>query len=525
MRHKEILVVILIVAASSLVLEISSSELQQSSFFRSSSSSSSPSSSPHSAFVFAQSSDEPVLRYSDAIGNPVFNLPGFASEVVAEGLTLPTTMAFLSQNDILVLEKDKGTVMRVGDGVVQPQPLLDVNVATEVERCMCGIAISQNNETGKTYIFLYFTEAEGQDGGNPVANRVYRYEFVDGQLVNPKLLLDLPVLPGPRHNGGAIRIGPDNNVYVPIGDVDKTEGTNAQNNPENPADGTSGILRITQNGEPVQDPTTGGYVLGNTFPLNLYYAYGIRNSFGIDFDPVTGNLWDTENGAGYGDEINLVEPGFNSGWGQIVGIWERGGGDPREGESTIASVQPETLVELNGIGKYHPPKLTWLYTTGPTAIKFLNSENYGTDFENDMFVGDIHAGNLYHFKLNQDRTELVLAEPLNDKVADTEEESFSNQIVFATGFGGISDIEVSPYDGYLYVVSLGQGKIFRILPTGEGDTSAGGGALAPLPSPPSPPTAPSPATAAPPVADEENDENGDDGGDETQDENDEEQGQ
>jgi aldose sugar dehydrogenase len=318
MRHKEILVVILIVAASSLVLEISSSELQQSSFFRSSSSSSSPSSSPHSAFVFAQSSDEPVLRYSDAIGNPVFNLPGFASEVVAEGLTLPTTMAFLSQNDILVLEKDKGTVMRVGDGVVQPQPLLDVNVATEVERCMCGIAISQNNETGKTYIFLYFTEAEGQDGGNPVANRVYRYEFVDGQLVNPKLLLDLPVLPGPRHNGGAIRIGPDNNVYVPIGDVDKIEGTNAQNNPENPADGTSGILRITQNGEPVQDPTTGGYVLGNTFPLNLYYAYGIRNSFGIDFDPVTGNLWDTENGAGYGDEINLVEPGFNSGWGQGV---------------------------------------------------------------------------------------------------------------------------------------------------------------------------------------------------------------
>jgi glucose/arabinose dehydrogenase len=426
---------------------------------------------PLNTNAYAQS-DEPVLRYSNASGNPVINIPGFTTEVVTEGLQLPTSMAILGPNDILVLEKDKGTVLRIINGQAQSEPLIDINVANAVEECMCGIAISKNDFTAegvvnKTYVFIYYTESENQDGGNPIANRLYRYEFVDGQLINPKLLLDLPALSGPRHNGGAIRIGPDNNVYVPIGDVDKTEGTTyAQNNPENPADGTGGILRVTQNGELVQDPIIGDYVLGNTFPLNLYYAYGIRNSFGIDFDPVTGNLWDTENGAGYGDEINLVEPGFNSGWGQVVGIWERGGGDPREGESTIASAQPETLVELNGIGKYHPPKLTWLYTIGPTSIKFLDSDNYGTGFENDIFVGDIHNGNIYHFKLNLERTELVLAEPLNDKVADTDEESFSHEIVFATGFGGISDIEVSPYDGYMYVVSLGQGKIFRIVPGG-----------------------------------------------------------
>ena len=53
-----------------------------------------------------------------------------------------------------------------------------------------------------------------------------------------------------------------------------------------------------------------------------YYAYGIRNSFGMDFDPVTGNLWDTENGPSYGDEINLVEPGFNSGWQVVQGSLE-----------------------------------------------------------------------------------------------------------------------------------------------------------------------------------------------------------
>ena len=196
-----------------------------------------------------------MLRFSDEVGNPVFNYPGFSAEVVADGLSLPTTMAFLSQNDMLVLEKDKGTVMRVIDGQVQPQPLLDVSVATEVERCMCGIAISQNNETGKTYVFLYYTEAQGGDGGDPIGNRLYRYELDYGQsggatggsaaptsssspakLVNPKLLLDLPAVPGPRHNGGAIVIGPDNNLYIPIGDTDKITGgtTQTQNNDELP---------------------------------------------------------------------------------------------------------------------------------------------------------------------------------------------------------------------------------------------------------------------------------------------------
>jgi hypothetical protein len=50
-----------------------------------------------------------------------------------------------------------------------------------------------------------------------------------------------------------------------------------------------------------------------------YYAYGIRNSYGFDFDPVTGKLWDAENGEDVFDEINLVEPGFNSGWKSVMG--------------------------------------------------------------------------------------------------------------------------------------------------------------------------------------------------------------
>jgi glucose/arabinose dehydrogenase len=114
-------------------------------------------------------------------------------------------------------------------------------------------------------------------------------------------------------------LGPDNNVYIVIGQVGSHQGKAQNVGRGQGLDGTGGILRVTQGGQPVLNPPLGN----NTFPSNLYYAYGIRNSFGIDFDPVTGKLWDTENGPDFGDEINLVNPGFNSGWEQVQGIWTR----------------------------------------------------------------------------------------------------------------------------------------------------------------------------------------------------------
>jgi aldose sugar dehydrogenase len=384
-------------------------------------------------------------------------------EEVASGLELPTTMAFLGPGDILVLEKEKGTVQRIVDGQIQPEPLLDVNVAGAIERCMCGIAISKDIP-GHTYVFLYYTEAETADredmtdGKAPLGNRLYRYELVNDKLVNPKLLLDLPADPGPRHNGGKIIIGPDNNLYISIGDIDgsfKEEDTEtqAQNYPDGvEPDGRSGILRITQDGSPVLN----GAVIGDERPLNLYYAYGLRNSFGIDFDPVTGDLWDTENGPGNSDEINLVLPGFNSGWQQAMGL--------AADEEANDAFNPGNLVDFDGKGTYSDPELVWRNTAGPTAVVFLHSDRLGPQYQNDMFVGDVHNGRLYHFKLNEERTDLILPESLADtRVIETPDESGLDEIILGEGFGGITDLEVGP-DGYLYVVSIGQGKIFRIVP-------------------------------------------------------------
>lgn len=125
-----------------------------------------------------------------AIGDETTNIRDttLRVETVAEGLEFPTTMAFLGPEDFLVLEKEKGTVQRIKNGITLPEPVLDVNVGASQERCMCGIAVSTSTP-GHTYVFLYFTETESVDredineGNDPIGNRLYRYELVNDKLV------------------------------------------------------------------------------------------------------------------------------------------------------------------------------------------------------------------------------------------------------------------------------------------------------------------------------------------------------
>jgi glucose/arabinose dehydrogenase len=253
--------------------------------------------------------------------------PTLKFQPVATEFEFPTGMAFVGLNDILVIEKNTGNVIRIQNGIELDKPLLHVNIANMSERGLLGIAISQNssidnsNNSTIPYVFLFYTETENKSGGKILGNRLYRYDLIDNKLVNPKLLLDLPFLPGPSHDGGVLKIGPDGkSVYLVIGNLNfiqnQTYLTRAQNVKDGAMpDGRGGVLRVTFDGDVIGDKG----ILGNNNPLNKYYAYGLRNSFGIGFDPITGNLWDTENGQSTNDEINLVKPGFNSGWRVIQG--------------------------------------------------------------------------------------------------------------------------------------------------------------------------------------------------------------
>lgn len=416
-------------------------------------------------FLLGLAQDDSVVhavRANVSTSNPIVNDPELDVEMYFKGLRSPTSMIFLAPDDILVTQKNEGTVERIVNGTKILQPLITVPAASKDERGLLGLATSKDQNNKKTYVYLYYTE-EGTKKGEVLGNRIYKYELNENatKLLKPELLLDLPWEPGPGHNGGVLKIGPDNNIYVTIGDVMRTGHNESQlyetktqnlRDGKEP-DGRAGILRITQNGQHVGDG-----ILNSTYPLNLYYAYGIKNSFGIDFDPLTGNLWDTENGPTYGDEVNLVEPGFNSGWKQIQGVWKVNATLDKEG---FVPTNPEELVDFDNKGKYSTPEFTWGKSVAPTALKFIDTDKLGMEYSNDILVGDIKFGNIYHFNLSMDRKSLDLNEQLTDKVSNKEKE-ISN-VIFAHGFGGITDLEVGP-DGYLYVLVYDKedGRIYRI---------------------------------------------------------------
>jgi len=406
---------------------------------------------------------------------PSVNDPNLAVVKVTGGLKNPVGMAFVGPNDILVTEKNTGTVLRVFDGELQKNiPVLDVAVANQIERGLLGIAVSKHNDTGKTYVFLYYTESgDNRDGSDapginvdPLGNRLYRYEYKDGQLFNPVLLLDLTAIPvngRAEHNGGKVVIGPDNNVYVIVGEVGGHR-TITQNNATGPeANGLGGVLRITQDGKVVP----GDPIFGEDLPLSLYYGIGIRNSFGMGFDPVTGNLWDTENGPDTGDEINLIKPGFNGGWSLIQGY---------ANEDLLEHGFSDSDVVTLGDSEYSDPKFVWKTTVGPTALQFLNSGKLGKAYENNMFTGDINNGYLYRYTLSDDREDIEITnntyvgdfKALSDNEAD--EPAENQPLIFGQGFGGITDLKVGP-DGYLYVLGY-FGDIYKIMPKSEANALA-----------------------------------------------------
>jgi glucose/arabinose dehydrogenase len=379
-------------------------------------------------------------------------------EKVLSGLNLPTNIAFIDNNDFLILEKN-GTVQRAVNGNVSDKPLLKVNVSNGFFQGMLGIAIAQydknsSNTTATSSsnkpplsVFLFYTEDKGS-GNTPIGNRLYRYDLVNNKLINPKLLLDLPAIPDSWGNGGAITIGPDNYIYVTMGSAGSDNFTpqsmtlNYRNSTI--VDGRAGILRITQDGQPVDQE-----ILGDTYPLNLYYAYGMENSYGIAFDPITNNLWDVENDGSFNDEVNIVKPGFNSGYGMISGL------------SVESPAVPSALVNFSGKGIYKDPEFVWVKKPVATGIKFLTSDKLGKQYQNDLFIGGFQDGRIYNFSLNADRTHLALPQSLSSGSLASSDLPIADPIIFGEGFGGISNLAVGP-DGYLYVVSIGTGDIYRI---------------------------------------------------------------
>lgn len=415
---------------------------------------------------------------------------GLRIELVEDGFNFPTTMEFLGPDDFLILEKDTGLVKRVSNGKIIEKPLLQIEVSKKDERGLLGVAISERktsdpasdtlvNDIDITHnVFLYTVQCEGKGTSQNCENRIYRYELDNRNnlLINPKMLLAIPSFPEASHVGGIVKVGPDGNLYLTVGNFQRTvpltvyESKSQNYEAGHDFDGRGGILRITQDGEPVNEG-----ILGSEYPLNLYYAYGIRNSFGMDFDPLTGKLWDTENGPTFGDEINLVEPGFNSGAEKIFGIWKKNEMGDRvkldassKSYETVDSERPSDLLYV-GKAHYSAPEFVWGKTVAPTGLIFYQSTSLGNEYENDMFVATVDGGRIFHFDLNDQRDALLLDGTLSDRIAKDKKEF--QDILFADGFSYITDIKVDPGSGHMYIVSGSKvskteklGAVYKVVP-------------------------------------------------------------
>lgn len=460
------------------------------------------------------------LAQSPGTGSPMMLDSTLTVTPLITGLNEPTGIAFLGPNDFLVIEKSPrsgsadANILRVTNGMASTVLQLPVNSA--VERGLLGIALHPNFPT-TPYIYLYWT-CRGAEAGDHcdaaagtatdvskvplLGNRVDRFIWTGTTLTFDRNLIALRSYQADEgqslrgnHNGGKIVFGPDGKLYILIGDNgrrgnlqnvqfgtfsdgihdDQFGGPDPDNNHL-----TGVILRLNDDGTtPADNPFfAAGANVGGEDGANIQriYAYGLRNSFGMAFDPISGNLWDEENGDDSFDEINLIPPGANNGWVQIMGPAIRIG-DFKSIETspayfglqqirwspTLIADSPDVamgnLFLLDG-AFYNDPRFSWKYALAPSPIGFAGAA-LGS-FAGDLFVGAartfLEGGYLFHFKLTQDRSDLDLTQDvrLADRVADNTDKfdiTESESLLIGRDFGITTDIETGP-DGNLFVVSL-----------------------------------------------------------------------
>jgi aldose sugar dehydrogenase len=450
--------------------------------------------------------------------------PDLAVQTAASGLDQPVSMAFIGEDDMLVLEKASGQVERVVDGEVQGV-VLDLAVNSASERGLLGIAVHPKFRKNG-WVYLFWSESTtGADSDDLedvplLGNRIDRFEWNGEALEFNRHILrfrsfqadeDQP-LRG-NHNGGVLRFGPDGKLYAIVGDtgrrgqlqnlVDGPFGPGIADDqfggpePDN-AHRTGVIVRLNDDGStPRDNPFFGaGRAMGGEVGANVQrlFAYGLRNSFGMAFDPRSGDLWEEENGDDSFSELNRVEPGMNSGWVQIMGPASRVGQfkaietDPTAPQpltpagyfglqqirwlpTNIADTPEQALSRLFMLpgAEFSDPELSWKFEVGPGGLGFLDSRELGREYSRDLFMGGsrdlLEGGHLFRFELTGNRRAVDVDDPrLEDGVADNVnkwEITESESLLFGTNFGVGTDIQTGP-DGHLYVVSLSHGAVYEI---------------------------------------------------------------
>ena len=484
---------------------------------------------------------------------PMMTDPNLHVTTVITGLDQPTSMAFLGPGEFLVLEKATGKVRHVVNGAFAGTAL-DLPVNSASERGLLGIAL-QPDFAQSHGVYLYWTQSStGADSTDlaqvpPLGNRVDRYIWNPGSqtLTFDKNIIMLRSFQADanqpmrgNHDGGKILFGPDGKLYFQIGDQGRrgqlqnlASGPFGKGQPDDQFGGpapddahlTGVIFRLNPDGStPSDNPfanvttqdmaeleqeagvsLTPAQLTNVVVNIHKIYSYGRRNGFGLAFDPMTGFLWESENGDDAFDEMNRITAGSNGGWIQIMGPLNRlaeykgiedsftplQGNLPVAGNIPFSAIDPTTFIPAlqqvrwppaliaNSPGEarerlfvlpgshYSNPEFSWRWAVAPAAIGFASSA-LGQHAGN-LFVGAsrtfLDGGYLFEFKFDQSRRHFAFSDPrLRDRVDKNDykfDEGQSGSLVAGKNFGIGTEIVSGP-DGSLFVTSLTNGAVYMI---------------------------------------------------------------
>ena len=310
----------------------------------------------------------------------------FIAETVVTNLEIPWSMAFSPDGRLFVTERP-GRV-RIIDTTTRSSELaltLD-DTFTQGEAGLLGLTLDPQFAQSRL-VYLYYSAR--LPGGGAV-NRVVRYREAGARLGERVVLLDN--IPAANiHDGGRIRFGPDGLLYITAGDA-------ADTNRSQDLGSTAGkILRINRDGTTPRDNPFGSPI----------YSYGHRNPQGIDWHPITGDLWASEHGNNGNDEINAIDAGVNYGWPQI------------EGAASLPGMRvPVTF--------YNP-------AIAPSGASFYRGDRFPR-FSGNLFVGALRGTHLLRLVLDSGPPRRIVAQ---ERLLDG-------------AFGRIRDVVTGP-DGYLYL--------------------------------------------------------------------------